>query len=533
MNNNEKQFEDFVRGIRFDDTPDPNHRDRLEQGLLTAIRKRPRQKEQALKVWRIIMRSQITKFAAAATILIVVSVMGWFLSSRSAPEDMSSFRLLSKASASEQTLFYGAKGIVHIVNEIILSPESERKASELLSDLESGTTKDKNMAFLKSWLSYRWFPVYSLGTDGQLYEYKLELAGHVDEAVTISDIAWFDSATGRFARVLKTADQVLFANAYDGEFIYLAKKGPNDELRVEQELISDEFHVPDNPADFLGIAAGIMGSIPVEHYPPIQNVTTETLQDGTPRRVYKLGFAYPWGKADTYFLFKVNTDTDIIGEIECIADGKTIRIHRRVVAETVSSPELSWNLSELSEALTEQSSADVSTREGAKIVTVEQMAQRATLAVYVFAKNPSWVDDCKIYDLPDDVDQSTRFFSATYRAKDGRDIVLTQGGTFTRYFSTRLDNFQKVEQVPWTYESENGFKAFHQDDREGEMWWTEFALKSAGFEPRANRVGYHLMSPAKTFLVLAINGPISEQELKDLVDSLIPADKYVSSSVQP
>lgn len=529
MNNNEKQFEDFIRGIRFDDTPDPNHRDKLERDLLAALQKQRRQ----IKIWRTIVESRITKLSVAAVVVIGISVVGWFLSSRSAPESMSSFRLLSKASASEQTLFYGTKGIVHIVNEIILSPEPERSAGELLSDLESGTTKDKNKAFLKSWLSYRWFPIYSLGTDGQLHGYKLELAGHVDKAVTVSDVSWYDSATGRFARVLKAGDQVLFANAYDGEFIYMAEKGPNGELRVEQEHISGEFRVPDNPADFLGIAAGIICSIPVGHYPPIQNVTMETLPDGTPSRVYKLGFANPWGKADTYFLFKINTDTGIIGEIECVADGKTIRIHRRVVAETVSSPELSWNLSELSVAPTEQSSADVSAREGAKIVTAEQMAQRATLAVYVFAENPSWIDDCTIYDLPDDVNKSARFFSATYRAKDGRDIVLTQGGTFTRYFSSRLDDFQKVEQVPWTYESENGFKTFRQDDREGELWWTEFALKSSGFEPRANRVGYHLMSPAKTFLVLAINGPISEQELKDLVDSLIPADEYDSSSVRP
>jgi hypothetical protein len=65
------------------------------------------------------------------------------------------------------------------------------------------------------------------------------------------------------------------------------------------------------------------------------------------------------------------------------------------------------------------------------------------------------------------------------------------------------------------------------------MYWTEFALKSAGFEPRTNRVGYILMSPAKTFLTLAINGPISEQELQSLVDSLIPAEEYLHSSSQP
>ena len=65
------------------------------------------------------------------------------------------------------------------------------------------------------------------------------------------------------------------------------------------------------------------------------------------------------------------------------------------------------------------------------------------------------------------------------------------------------------------------------------MWWTEFALKSSGFEPTANRVGYILRSPAGTYLVLAINGHISEQEIQSLVDSLIPAEEYVPSSTQP
>jgi hypothetical protein len=487
-----------------------------------------------IRIRRIIMKSRIIKLAAAAVILIGISVVGWLSYNPNVPKSMSSFTLLAKACASEQTLFYGTEGIVHIVNEIILYPKQERDTVELLRDLESETTQDKNLAFLKSWLSYRWFPIYSLKTDGQLHEYKLELAEHADKAVTISDIAWFDSATGRFARVLKTGDQVLFANAYDGEFIYWANKGPGGVLQIKKEAITSEFKVPDNPVDFLGIAAGIKGSVPGEHYPPIQDVTTETLQDGTPVSVYKLGFTDPWGKVDTYFLFNINTNTDVIGEIECVVKGKTTRVHRRVVAERVNSSELSWNLSELTAGPAKQTSVDANAVEGASIVTVKQMAQRATSTVYIFAKNPSWTDDCKIYDLPDEASPSARFFAATYHAKDGRDITLTQGESFTKYFSATFAKLQEIrEQSPWAYESKNGFKALHQSDKEGEMWWTEFALKSSGFEPTANRVGYILMSPAKTFLTLAINGPVSEQELHGLVDSLVPAEEYVPGSVQP
>jgi len=69
MNDNERQFENFVSNIKFDDTPDPKHRDKLEENLLDALTKQiPRQ----IKIWRIIMKSKITKLAAAAVIIIVL-----------------------------------------------------------------------------------------------------------------------------------------------------------------------------------------------------------------------------------------------------------------------------------------------------------------------------------------------------------------------------------------------------------------------------------------------------------------------------
>lgn len=72
MNDNKRQFEDFISNIRFDDTPDPSHRDKLEQDLLAAMAKQTRQKEHILKIWRIIMKSKITKLAVAAAIAIAV-----------------------------------------------------------------------------------------------------------------------------------------------------------------------------------------------------------------------------------------------------------------------------------------------------------------------------------------------------------------------------------------------------------------------------------------------------------------------------
>jgi outer membrane lipoprotein-sorting protein len=68
MNDNEKQFEDFVGNIKFDDTPDTDHRNKLEQKLICAMAKQP----QRIQIWRIIMKSRITKLATAAVIIVAV-----------------------------------------------------------------------------------------------------------------------------------------------------------------------------------------------------------------------------------------------------------------------------------------------------------------------------------------------------------------------------------------------------------------------------------------------------------------------------
>jgi len=68
MNDNEKQFKDYVRGVKFDDIPDPKHRDELEQDLLVALARQPRQE----RIWRFIMKSGITKLASAAVIVIAL-----------------------------------------------------------------------------------------------------------------------------------------------------------------------------------------------------------------------------------------------------------------------------------------------------------------------------------------------------------------------------------------------------------------------------------------------------------------------------
>lgn len=74
MNDNEKEFQDFVGQIKFDDTPYYNHRDKLEQKLLVALANQPRQTDSSSQIPRMIVNSKLAKFASAAAIIIAVTL---------------------------------------------------------------------------------------------------------------------------------------------------------------------------------------------------------------------------------------------------------------------------------------------------------------------------------------------------------------------------------------------------------------------------------------------------------------------------
>ena len=70
MNDNEKYIEEFVKDIPFD-APDQKHRNELKKQLMSAFPKHRLQPTvYTVQIWRIIMKSKITKLAAAAVIII-------------------------------------------------------------------------------------------------------------------------------------------------------------------------------------------------------------------------------------------------------------------------------------------------------------------------------------------------------------------------------------------------------------------------------------------------------------------------------
>jgi hypothetical protein len=111
-------------------------------------------------------------------------------------------------------------------------------------------------------------------------------------------------------------------------------------------------------------------------------------------------------------------------------------------------------------------------------------------------------------------------FAVTYRAKDGRHVVLMQSHSY----NTMLGPLVKIGKLVYT--SPGGVKVW---SGPRDAWLAQILLQSARATihdpPGKNPIGYLLETPAGTFPALAINGPLTGNELHGLIDSLVPLGK--------
>jgi len=481
------------------------------------------------------MRSNVSRIAAVAAVFVVVSAVTLLSSKYPEAERLTSLALLSRVTAAERALFAG-DGIVHIVNEITVWPTAQDADPEALLDQLARGVEDESLShaqlqaldrqLLKSWIG-GWLPVCSLLSDGSVGISKIELAAGRGDSYTLLDHAWYEPATGRFARIMKAGDRAVFANAFDGDFVRTSQTAADGTSRLASEPVTDDFQAPANPAEFLGLSAGIRLTMSEENlYQPIQDIHTATLDDGSAVTVYQVGFTDFTGHVSTYCLFKVLNSDETIAEIEYVLAGQPKLVIRRIQSESVPTTEISWNLAELDLA---DADAEVSVEPDVAIidVSVRHMVEAASFETYIFAEDPPWTQKRLIVDMLDEASPPHRAFPVIYYAEDGRHIVFGQSRSQNTYFASgQKFRENQTDQREWKalYVSPSGVKVHPSD---GAEWWTEIGIKQAGLEPADDRCGYIFATPDGTFIPIAINGPLTEAELHNLADTLVPARQYV------
>jgi len=445
---------------------------------------------------RRIMVSPITK-AVAAVIVVAAGVFGVLkLGDHKQPLR---WALLAKACAAEEALFAGTE-IIHIQNEIIVEPAGAEPS-----------------------LPCAWLPMTSVKPDGALRfnQLKMTLA---PESYVVTDHSWYDPVTGRFTRVMKAGDGVVFANSYDGRFVYDANVTPDGITQVSKQALAAGFKPPQSPAEYLGLAAGLKTDLAKDNS-MVQKVEESTLADGEPAHVFTVGMPDPNGQLQGYFLLKVRDKDSTIAEKEFVLLGRTLLVIRRVLTETVQTPGVSWNLVELEGATATNQQVSITPDMIIQGVSVQRMVDRAKFETYVFSVKPAWTGAIEITDCIDPASPGARMFIMTARAGDKRHLVLVQSPTY----NMMLGQVVKAGQVVYT--SPNGFKVWGGGPQK---WYSQILLQSAQASikdpPSEDRIGYVFESPAGTFPALAINGPVSDEELHKLVDSLVPAKDYLKNN---
>ncbi|MFC1760629.1 zf-HC2 domain-containing protein [Planctomycetota bacterium] len=472
---------------------------RIEKCVAVVVQETPPAQERGLPIRRRLKMSTLIKMAVAA-VVVVGALIGTLLPP--GPQTLSPMAMLAAVHAAEEALFTG-EHTVYIRNEITVYPHSTFRS-----------------------LGHTWLPISSLKADGEFRNDQLEMQVTA-ETYTVVDQAWYDFPTGRFVRTLETDDQVVFGNSYDGTSVYTTQRDTQGRLRVSREPIQGQFVAPSRPADFFGLADGLPSGVD-EDTNNLIDVEQGTLDDGTAVHIYKVGTADPAGSVQAYFLFKVRDDDNTIAEKVFVAHGETVLVTRRVGTEQVDTSGIQWDMAELEGVLpldTQSPQVTVNADMVISNVSVEHMVDRADFETYAFSVTPAWCDALRITDMFDPVSPGQRMFAFACPASDKRHVVMMQSPTYNKFMGMVAGSGTPI------YTSPNGFKVISVDAYS--TWLAGILLSSAQYEikdrPAADCVCYILASPAGTYPTLAINGPLTDEELHALVDSLVPAKEYLQN----
>jgi len=530
--NRPEQIERFILEAFPLDGPATGMDERILNDASTVMKQACAAAEQTRTVldWRQIMRSPITRIAAVVALGLGVIWMGWHgPDSKGGTPTMLS--LLNATAAAENAWFTGEQ-TVHIVNEIVVHARADGKdLAGMLQEMESDYDESKREAFTRLVLVQRWLPIYSLNPDGNPQVHKLELVDPQAAGAKVVDHIWYDPVTGRYVRILTRKDRVLFAHAFDGQQVHLARRNDQGELLIQGDPVSAQFSPPQDPADFLGLAAGIRGILPEKGWAPLEEQTPEATDASNAQRVYKLGFVDPWEKLDTYQLIYVDQRDQSIAKIECVVDQQpTLSIERLAVTQG-DVPPAGWDLSAL-QGTAKGLDPDVTVLANSARVglTIKEMAERASFPVYAFTHHPHGTVQREIVDVLDPASPPERMMIVLYHTQVEGYVTLLQCRTVTRYITTSMKNWQQ-QGIDWRpiYTTARGLKLYDLHEFGGIDWVLETIFSQLKVKSASNLNGYVFETPEGQYFLMGINGWMPSNELEQLADALIPGEAYVST----
>ena len=151
----------------------------------------------------------------------------------------------------------------------------------------------------------------------------------------------------------------------------------------------------------------------------------------------------------------------------------------------------------------------------------KDLFKKADFEAYVLSTRPTWAKEPRIMEVSTVMGLGDDLYLTFAIADDGRHVVLMQSEMLSKMLLSKIRTGELV------YTSNNGLKVYRGGP---EKWYSNILLESAGNvlpdKPSPDRTGCAIESPSGMVILIAVNGSITDDELFNVVESLVPAKEY-------
>jgi len=149
------------------------------------------------------------------------------------------------------------------------------------------------------------------------------------------------------------------------------------------------------------------------------------------------------------------------------------------------------------------------------IIEAEGIAKGVDFEFYVLSAAPAWANKPRILKVSNVMGLGDDIYMTCLLAEDGKHIVFMQAEAMSKMLLHKIRTGEHV------YTSDSGLKVYRGGP---EKWYSGILLESVGYmlpdKLSADRMGCGIETPDEGVILLAINGPATDEELFGIVESL-------------
>lgn len=152
---------------------------------------------------------------------------------------------------------------------------------------------------------------------------------------------------------------------------------------------------------------------------------------------------------------------------------------------------------------------------GEAIIKAEGIAKDVDFEFYVLSAAPAWGNKPRTLKVSNVMGLGDDIYMTCSLAEDGRHVVFMQAEMMSKMLLNKIRTGEPV------YTSVSGLKVYRGGP---EKWYSQILLESVSSmlpdKPSPDRIGCGIETPDEGVILLAINGPATDEELFDIVESL-------------